>query len=125
MVEGQERRINERKKCNLPIKFIASDNLSIVGYVANISCYGVKVDITFKTKNNNRIMDKILFNPNVTLEAVEIGDKNPLRISGHVDIIWNKYLCVNENQVYEIGFAFNLNQEQKQLWDAFYNEVAT
>jgi hypothetical protein len=124
MVEGHERRINQRKKCHFPIKLIASDSLSVVGYVANINCYGVKVDITFKTKSNNRIMDKILFNPNVALEAVEIGDKNPLKFIAPIDIIWNKYLCTNENQVYEMGFRFNLNEEQKQLWDTFYNEIA-
>ncbi len=121
--QGLERRTSKRKKCKLPIKFTAGGDLTIIGFVADISCYGLKVDITFKAKNNDRRVDKLLFNPDVTLEMVEIGDKNPLRINAPLDIIWNKYICVNDNQIYEIGFAFNLNENQQQLWKEFYSSL--
>jgi hypothetical protein len=75
------------------------------------------------TKNKDRLMDKILFNPNTTLELIEIGEKNPLRLKAPLDIIWNKYTCLNENEIYEIGFALNLTPEQKQEWEEFYDRV--
>lgn len=122
-LKDQERRISNRKKCYIPIKLVTNKDLTLVGYAIDISCYGIRIETTFKIVNKKRLLYKILSNPNITVELVEIGDQNPLILKAPLDIIWNKYTYLSEKETYEIGFVLYLNEEQQQAWNKFYNTV--
>ncbi len=109
------------KKCFLQIKLFANENINLTGCVTNITCCFSRVDITFKAINKACIIEKILFNPNIILQKIEFGNGIALTMKAPLNIIWNKCLCVNENEIYEIGFALYLNEAQRRMWDGFYN----
>ncbi len=111
------------KKCFLQIKFFANENISLIGYATDISCNFTRLDITFKAINKDRIIEKFLFNPNIIPQQLEFGNGIALKIKAPLDIIWNKYLCVNKNEIYEIGFALYLSEEQRQIWAGFFNNI--
>ncbi len=117
--EGRERRENYRKKYNIPIKLIPRKRISLNGNILNINCYGLKVELSFKSTAPGLMLDAIFAAPRITLEFANMGDK--INVALPANNKWKSARCDNGEMIYDVGFALNLNEKQQQDWRKLYD----
>ena len=122
---GLERRKTPRKEIYLPIKLSARGDIIATGHALDISCYGVKLglklEIVFKTKEDEQVMDQVLAAPELRLEIGSPGAQ--LHISAPARVKWSDSSYGEGEKIYEAGLDLNLTETQKKEWEAFYRRL--
>ncbi len=117
--QGTERRESLRKRVYLPIKLIAQEIIVSLGQLLDISCYGIKLEIMFMSKEERAKIEEILSIHNIILEIGEVGDR--LHIKVPVDVKWSKSKL--GESIFEAGMDLTLSEEGKQEWQQFYDAL--
>ncbi len=119
---GIERRDSPRKSVYLPLRLIAKGHVISTGHVLNINCYGIKLEITFKTIDDKTLVDELLSAQDLTLEIGK-HDTN-LHIITSVGVKWSNFSYGEGEKIYEAGLDLKLSNNQKQEWEKFYKNIA-
>ncbi len=105
----------------MPIQFVVTEGLVLTGEVLDISASGIKLKILFQNEEEKVKIEENLIDKDMTLALGDDDDGTPIKVL--VRAKWNVYRSSEGEKVYEVGLYLNLDDDQRQKWEEFYNKL--